>query len=144
MFTIALAQLEAIRTFPTPATLTMNSVFASSNMMGNINVMFYATGNTVYRLDYTSGNAIPIYIHEAGGTITKMDFARPDTPSYDFDVYGVPTTLSLGVLVATGDNSSDLAVINLTESGYVSDDESVRPGTQVFTGFGRGVDIVFI
>lgn len=141
MFTNTIAQLERLFTFTTPQTLTMNSVFASS--VAFTNHIFYATGNTIYRLDYTTGKAIPVYVHPSG-TIGKMKFARHDLNSYAYDSYGVPVNRSLGVLVETGANSSEFVVLNLTPSGFVSDDASVRPGTEVFTGFGRGVDIVFL
>lgn len=142
MFTNSISQLDRIWTFETPATLTENSVFASTCAYASR--LFYATDNTLYTLDYSGGRSTPLYIHPSGGKIVKMKFAYHDVNTYDYSAYGVNVNTSLGMLIETGPDSSEFVVVNLSPSGMLSDDTSVRPATEVFTGFGRGVDIEFL
>ena len=72
-------------------------VFASTPPYSGL--LFYASGNTVYRLDFkqAGGKATAIYTH-AGGKAVKMKFAkRYLSSSHAFDAYEFDVQYSLGI-----------------------------------------------
>lgn len=135
--------LESIRTFNLPIGLNEKSQFASTASYNGI--AFYSSESRIYKLDYTTGKSSLIYDH-GKGNIQKMKFARPEILQFDnlpeTTEYGVNPRTSLGVLVNDGANS-ELVVLNLSETGLISGTADKRPGTEVFKGFGTGVDIMF-
>lgn len=129
----------------TPRGLDENSCFASGAPYNGI--MYYSSGNTIYRLDFkkSGGQAIAIYTHP-GGKATKMKFARQckkddksDYAEYEFDTF-----YSLGIAFEMEDGSGELVILNLAPTGNIGADSEHYPAKQVHIGFGRIADFVFI
>lgn len=132
-----------IYTFKKPVGVSASAQFASCSHLENR--LYYTSGAMVYLLNYTTGVATPIYDH-GRGTIKKMVFARNDindTVVPDYKVYGKPQ-YTIGLLVETGANSSELVVLRLSETSGMLGGDGEWNDAQVFDGFGRGVDIVFL
>lgn len=132
-----------------PKGMDENSRFASTRYYSGI--LFYTSGNTVYRLDFkqAGGKATPVYTH-TGGKAVQMKFARVgavDTDTnyevcytdYEFDV-----NRSLGIVFDMGGGKSEFVVLNLSPTGSIGTDSESYPAQQVFPGFGEIKDFVFI
>lgn len=142
------ATLHSDYEFVTPDGITANTPMASGASYNNI--LFYAVGNKVYKLDVTSGNSTLIYQHEdSKAEITCMKMAMngygwsDSSDSMGEDDYGHPYCRLLGVGVNKSDGTGDLVVLQLNTAGKVDEDHKY-PSTQVHKGFGKIKDIAFI
>lgn len=129
-----------------PEKLDENSVFASTIPYSGI--LFYASGNTVYRLDFkqTGGKATAIYTHPSGEAV-KMKFAKRYISTYDDEDYAdyeFDLKYSLGISFDMGNGKSDFVVLNLSTTGSVGADSENYPAQQVYSDFGEIADFVFI
>lgn len=127
-----------------PKDLDENACFASTPPYSGI--IFYASGNTVYRLDFkqSGGRATPVYTHP-GGKAVKMKFAKRNTPFGDaFAAYQFDVLRSLGISFDMGNGKSDFVILNLSATGSVGPDSDDYPATQVYSDFGQIADFVFI
>ncbi|MCQ4874671.1 PKD-like family lipoprotein [Butyricimonas paravirosa] len=109
-------------------------------------IIFYASGNTVYRLDFkqAGGKATVVYTH-TGGKVTKMKFARRKAPSEGlYDAYQFDLLRSLGVSFDMGNGKSDFVILNLSATGSIGADSESYPATQIYSDFGEIADFVFI
>ena len=133
--------------FITPEGVTEDTPMTSGSTYSNI--IFYAVGNKVYRLDFTSGTSSVIYQHEdAGAEISALLMAHNssfpnDVDTEGSDTYGHPYSRTLGVAVNTSDGEGQFVVLQLNTAGNV-DSDHLYPSTQVHTGFGPIADIAFI
>lgn len=138
------ASFNALYQIDIPKGMDENSVFASTPPYSGL--LFYASGNTVYRLDFkqAGGKATAIYTH-TGGQAVKMKFAkRYVSSSYDFSAYEFDVKYSLGVAFDKGNGKSDFVILNLSTTGSVGADSDSYPARQVYTDFGEITDFVFI
>lgn len=132
-----------------PQGLDENSCFASTRPYSGI--IFYASGNKVYRLDFkqAGGKATLVYTH-TGGKAMKMKFARKGTveddsngdslyPDYEFDL-----NQSLGVAFDMGNGKSDFVILNLSATGTVGADSENYPAKQIYSDFGEIKDFLFL
>ena len=128
-----------------PAGFSRESCIASSIAYNGI--VFYASGNQVYRLDFMqqSGKATPVYTHP-GGKATCMKFAYSCTPHtyQDFSAYEHDLTRSLGVVFEMADGTSEFVVLNLSITGKIAPDGEKWPSLQVYKGLGDVKDILFL
>ena len=129
-----------------PEKLDENSVFASTIPYSGI--LFYVSGNTVYRLDFkqTGGKATAIYTHPSGEAV-KMKFAKRYISTYDDEDYAdyeFDLKYSLGISFDMGNGKSDFVVLNLSTTGSVGADSENYPAQQVYSDFGEIADFVFI
>ena len=134
--------------FPTPEGVNENTPMTSGATYNNI--IFYAAGNKVYKLDITTGNATVIYQNDdTQATISCLKMAMDgygwSDPSDDMgsDTYGHPYSRLLGVAVNKSDGTGELVVLQLNTAGKV-DDNHKFPSTQIHRGFGKIKDIAFI
>ena len=91
------ASFNGYYTINIPQGLDESAVFASTPPYSGL--LFYASGNTVYRLDFkqAGGKATAIYTH-AGGKAVKMKFAKRYLSSSNaFDAYEFDVQYSLGI-----------------------------------------------
>lgn len=127
-----------------PKGLDENACFASTPPYSGI--IFYASGNTVYRLDFkqSGGKATPVYTHP-GGKAVKMKFARRNAPPKNsFKAYQFDVLRSLGVSFDMGNGKSDFVILNLSGTGGIGADSEDYPAIQVYSEFGEIADFVFI
>ena len=127
-----------------PQGLDESAVFASTPPYSGL--LFYASGNTVYRLDFkqAGGKATAIYTH-AGGKAVKMKFAKRYLSSSNaFDTYEFDVQYSLGIGFDMGNGKGDFVILNLSPTGSVGGDSEHYPAKQVYTDFGEITDFVFI
>lgn len=136
--------------FPTPAGINASTPMASSYIYNNI--LFYAVDNKVYKLDIASGSTSLIWQSEdtqAKVTCLKMavdgysGWGVDDNPNYGEEQYGHPYCRCLGVGLNTSDGAGQFVVLQLNTAGKV-DSDGKHPAVQVYRGFGKVKDIVFI
>ena len=138
------ASFNAYYQIDLPKGLDENACFASTPPYSGI--IFYASGNTVYRLDFkqAGGKATAIYTH-TGGKATKMKFAKRKAPGAgEFAAYEFDLQRSLGVSFDMGNGKSDFVILNLSSTGSVGANSVTYPATQVYSDFGEIADFVFI
>ena len=138
------ASFNGYYTINIPQGLDESAVFASTPPYSGI--LFYASGNTVYRLDFkqAGGKATAIYTH-AGGKAVKMKFAKRYLSSSNaFDAYEFDVQYSLGIGFDMGNGKGDFVILNLSSTGSVGGDSEHYPAKQVYTDFGEITDFVFI
>ena len=138
------ASFNGYYTINIPQGLDESAVFASTPPYSGL--LFYASGNTVYRLDFkqAGGKATAIYIH-AGGKAVKMKFAKRYLSSSNaFDAYEFDVQYSLGIGFDMGNGKGDFVILNLSSTGSVGGDSEHYPAKQVYTDFGEITDFVFI
>ena len=128
-----------------PQGLDENSCFASTKSYSGI--LFYASGNTVYRLDFkqSGGKVLPVYTH-TGGRAVKMKFAKKTqiNSNLDYTAYEFDPNKSLGVSFDMGNGVYDFVVLNLSEMGTIGSDSESYPAQQVYSGFGEIKDFLFL
>ena len=127
-----------------PQGLDESAVFASTPPYSGL--LFYASGNTVYRLDFkqAGGKATAIYTH-TGGKAVKMKFAKRYLSSSNaFDAYEFDVQYSLGIGFDMGNGKGNFVILNLSSTGSVGGDSEHYPAKQVYTDFGEITDFVFI
>lgn len=121
----------------TPVGIDENTCFASSVAYNGI--LFYASGNKVYRLDFTQsgGSASVIYQHD-GGAVSTMKFAKMENTNAEYPEYIHDVNRQLGVVFKHANGTSDFVVLDLTVGG--------RPeNIQEYVGdFGDIKDVVFL
>lgn len=100
----------------TPAGIDGNTRFASSIAYNGI--LFYASGNKVYRLDFsqTGGTTTLIYQHDKGG-VSTMKFAKTEDPKSEYPEYIHDVNQQLGVVFKKADGTSDFVVLDLNVAG---------------------------
>ena len=138
------ASFNGYYTINIPQGLDESAVFASTPPYSGL--LFYASGNTVYRLDFkqAGGKATAIYTH-AGGKAVKMKFAKRYLSSSNaFDAYEFDEQNSLGIGFDMGNGKGDFVILNLSSTGSVGGDSEHYPAKQVYTDFGEITDFVFI
>ena len=138
------ASFNGYYTINIPQGLDESAVFASTPPYSGL--LFYASGNTVYRLDFkqAGGKATAIYTH-AGGKAVKMKFAKRYLSSSNaFDAYELDVQYSLGIGFDMGNGKGDFVILNLSSTGSVGGDSEHYPAKQVYTDFGEITDFVFI
>ena len=138
------ASFNGYYTINIPQGLDESAVFASTLPYSGL--LFYASGNTVYRLDFkqAGGKATAIYTH-AGGKAVKMKFAKRYLSSSNaFDAYEFDVQYSLGIGFDMGNGKGDFVILNLSSTGSVGGDSEHYPAKQVYTDFGEITDFVFI
>lgn len=134
--------------FVTPEGITKNTPITSGYEYNNI--LFYAVGNKVYRLDISSGQSSLIYQHEdTGAEIGCLKMAVEGYVAFDgnddegTESYGHPYCRTLGVGINTSDGNGEFIVLQLNTSGKV-DENKKYPSIQIHRGFGKITDIAFI
>lgn len=133
--------------FDTPAGVTESTPMTTSFEYNNI--LFYAHGNKVYRLDFSTGATGVIYTHEdAGAEIVSLKMAVEGYTETGINftgsaTYGHPYARCLGVGVNTSDGKGEIVVLQLNTAGKVDEDKKY-PSTQVYKGFGKITGIDFI
>lgn len=138
------ASFNGYYTINIPQGLDESAVFASTPPYSGL--LFYASGNTVYRLDFkqAGGKATAIYTH-AGGKAVKMKFAKRYLSSSNaFEAYEFDVQYSLGIGFDMGNGKGDFVILNLSSTGSVGGDSEHYPAKQVYTDFGEITDFVFI
>ena len=138
------ASFNGYYTINIPQGLDESAVFASTPPYSGL--LFYASGNTVYRLDFkqAGGKATAIYTH-AGGKAVKMKFAKRYLSSSNaFDAYEFDVQYRLGIGFDMGNGKGDFVILNLSSTGSVGGDSEHYPAKQVYTDFGEITDFVFI
>ena len=138
------ASFNGYYTINIPQGLDESAVFASTPPYSGL--LFYASGNTVYRLDFkqAGGKATAIYTH-AGGKAVKMKFAKRYLSSSNaFDAYEFDVQYSLGIGFDMGNGKGEFGILNLSSTGSVGGDSEHYPAKQVYTDFGEITDFVFI
>ena len=138
------ASFNGYYTINIPQGLDESAVFASTPPYSGL--LFYASGNTVYRLDFkqAGGKATAIYTH-AGGKAVKMKFAKRYLSSSNaFDAYEFDVQYSLGIGFDMGNGKGDFVILNLSSTGSVGGESEHYPAKQVYTDFGEITDFVFI
>ena len=138
------ASFNGYYTINIPQGLDESAVFASTPPYSGL--LFYASGNTVYRLDFkqAGGKATAIYTH-AGGKAVKMKFAKRYLSSSNaFDAYEFDVQYSLGIGFDMGNGKGDFVILNLSSTGSVGGDSEHYPAKQVYTDVGEITDFVFI
>jgi hypothetical protein len=138
------ASFNGYYTINIPQGLDESAVFASTPPYSGL--LFYASGNTVYRLDFkqAGGKATAIYTH-AGGKAVKMKFAKRYLSSSNaFDAYEFDVQYSLGIGFDMRNGKGDFVILNLSSTGSVGGDSEHYPAKQVYTDFGEITDFVFI
>lgn len=138
------ASFNGYYTINIPQGLDESAVFASTPPYSGL--LFYASGNTVYRLDFkqAGGKATAIYTH-AGGKAVKMKFAKRYLSSSNaFDAYEFDVQYSLGIGFDMGNGKGDFVILNLSSTGSVGGDSEHYPAKHVYTDFGEITDFVFI
>ena len=114
-------------------------------------ILFYASGNAVYRLDFkqAGGKATRIYTH-TGGKAVKMKFARKGTVEDDsngdlyYQDYEFNLNTSLGVAFDMGNGKNDFVILNLSETGALGADSEHYPALQIYSDFGEIKDFLFL
>ena len=133
-------------TFDTPAGITEDTPMASSWEYNNI--LFYAVGNEIFKLDFATGQTTSIYTHpDAAATIVDLKMAVEGYVDVDEfnqgeSQYGHPYSRCLGAAVNTSDGKGELVVLQLNSAGKVDSDKKF-PSTQVHKGFGKIKEIAF-
>ncbi len=136
--------LYAVYSFPTPEGIKDGTPMSSSYIYNNI--LFYAVGNKVYKLDFVSGQSTLIYTYDdASAIITNLRMAIEgyvDT-TWPVDDYGHPYNQTLGASVEHTDGTGALVVLQLNSAGKL-DADKIYPSIQVYKGFGKITDFDFV
>ena len=134
--------------FITPEGVKKGTPFASGYEYNNI--IFYAVGNKVYKLDVSTGKSTMIYQHEEStATISCLKMAVDGYVAFEgnddegTESYGHPYTRTLGVGVNKADGTGDFVVLQLNSAGKVDVDKK-HPSIQIHKGFGKIKDIDFM
>ena len=132
-------------TFDTPEGINENTPMTSSWEYNNI--LFYAVGNKVFKLDFAAGQSTLIYTHpDNAAEIVDLKMAIEgyvDAGDFgDSSLYGHPYSRCLGVAVNTSDGKGELVVLQLNSAGKVDSDKKF-PSVQEHKGFGKITEIAF-
>lgn len=142
------ATMTNVFEFPTPEGIDENTPMTSGATFNNI--IFYAAGNKVYKLDISTGSSKVIYqSDDTRATISCLRIAvgqfswSDGKDNLGTDTYEHPFSRLLGVAVNKSDGTGELVVLQLNAAGKVDDDHKF-PSTQIHKGFGKIKDIAFI
>lgn len=142
------ATMTNVFEFPTPEGINENTPMTSGATFNNI--IFYAAGNKVYKLDISTGSSKVIYqSDDTRATISCLRMAvnpfswNDGNDNLGTETYGHPFSRLLGVAVNKSDGTGELVVLQLNVAGKVDDDHKF-PSTQIHKGFGKIKDIAFI
>lgn len=142
------ATMTNVFEFPTPEGINENTPMTSGATFNNI--IFYAAGNKVYKLDISTGSSKVIYqSDDTRATISCLRMAvnpfswNDGNDNLGTETYGHPFSRLLGVAVNKSDGTGELVVLQLNAAGKVDDDHKF-PSTQIHKGFGKIKDIAFI
>lgn len=142
------ATMTNVFEFPTPEGINENTPMTSGATFNNI--IFYAAGNKVYKLDISTGSSKVIYqSDDARASISCLRMAvnqfswNDGNDNLGTNDYGHPFSRLLGVAVNKSDGTGELVVLQLNAAGKVDDDHKF-PSTQIHKGFGKIKDIAFI
>ena len=136
-------------TIDTPAGVNEKTPMASSWEYNNI--LFYAVGNEIYKLDFAAGQTTLVYTHPdntAEFVSLRMGidgYVDSSTSSYFNEgesSYGHPYSRTLGAALNTSDGKGELVILQLNTAGKIDSDKKF-PSTQVHKGFGKITDIAF-
>lgn len=142
------ATMTNVFEFPTPEGINENTPMTSGATFNNI--IFYAAGNKVYKLDISTGSSKVIY--QSDDTRASISCLRMAVNPFSWndgndnlgtDTYEHPFSRLLGVAVNKSDGTGELVVLQLNAAGKVDDDHKF-PSTQIHKGFGKIKDIAFI
>ncbi len=135
--------------FTTPDGIDENTLMTSGNSFSN--VLFYAVGNKIYKLDVSSGNSTLIYQHDnPEAWISDLKMAcegysfNDDQDEVGTEDYGVPYNRCLGVAFNLPDGTGEMTVLQLGTNGRILEDQTKYPSIQIHRGFGPIKSIVFI
>ncbi len=141
------ASVPYMFSFPTPQGVTESTPMTSSYAYSNI--IFYAVGNKIYKLDIANGESTLIYTAEDGAEISDLKMAAEcyTDASSDFtgaSTYGHPYNRCLGAAVNTSDGKGEIVVLQLNSAGKVEKEDKTWPSEQVHKGFGKIKAVDFI
>lgn len=133
----------------TPVGMTTDTPMTSSWEYSNI--IFYAVGNKIYRLDFavTGGSSSVIYQHpDPNAQISCLQMAYEEALYISYmpvgeEIYGHPYERTLGAGVNLPDGSGEVVILQLNTAGKV-DNDAMYPAIQEHKGFGKIKDITFI
>jgi len=138
-------------TFTTPSGVTADTPMTSSFVYNNL--IFYATGNKIYKLDFVTGASTLVYSHEdSQAQIVSLKMAIEGYSDWDGidnlqylgeDTYGHPYCRCLGAGVNTSDGNGELVVLQLNSQGKVDGDHK-HQSIQRHKGFGKINSIGFM
>lgn len=134
--------------FKTPQGVTESTPMTSSYEYSNI--IFYAVGNKIYKLDLATGESALIYsLEEQTDQIIDLKMAveeyTDDASAFTgSSTYGHPYTRCLGAAVNTADGKGKIVVLQLNSAGKVEKEEKKWPNEQLYEGFGKIKAIDFI
>ncbi len=136
-------------TFVTPDGIDENTPMTSGNSFNNI--LFYAAGNKIYKLDVPTGKTTLIYQHEdPAATVADLRMAcegfsfNDKSDEIGIKDYGIPYNRCLGAAFNLSDGTGELVVLQLNTNGRILEEQTKYPSTQVHRGFGKIKNIVFI
>ena len=132
-------------TFNTPAGVNENTPMTSSWEYNNI--LFYAVGNEIYKLDFSTGQTTLIYSHpDASAEFVDLKMGVEGYVAVagfgDYSLYGHPYSRCLGAALNTQSGEGELVVLQLNSVGKVDEDHKF-PSVQVHKGFGKIKEIEF-
>ncbi len=134
--------------FSTPNGITKDTPMTSGAKYNNI--LFYAAGNKIYKLDVSTGKPTMIYQHDdSSAQITDLrmaveGYAWSDSKDEKGEsTYGHPYCRLLGAAVNKPDGQGEVVVLQLNMAGKVDSDKK-HPSVQVHKGFGKIKQIGFI
>lgn len=145
--TVAGAPLAGVYQFATPQGVTASTPMCSSFEYNNI--IFYAVGPTIFKLDFVTGKSTVVYTCEdPAAQITQLHMAvesytENDTKFNNYAAYGHPYSQCLGAAVQTADGKGQLIVLQLNGAGNVDADHTY-PSVQIHKGFGKIKDFSLI
>lgn len=135
--------------FVTPDGVDENTLMTTGNSFNNL--LFYAVGNKIYRLDVSSGNSTLIYQHEdPEATVAALKMAcegycySDATDEIGTEEYGMPYCRCLGIGFNLPDNTGEFVVLQLGTNGNLMEDEAKYPSVQIHKGFGPIKSIAFM
>lgn len=143
------APVYALYTINTPNGITKDTPMTSGKAYNNI--LFYAVGNKVYKLDFgvTNGLSTLIYQHpDSEAEISCLQMAYEGYVGYEDEdkkneTYGHPYSRCMAVGVNLPDNKGEVIILQLNNAGKI-DEDAKYPAIQTHTGFGKIKDITFI
>jgi hypothetical protein len=111
------------------------------------NILFYAVGNEIFKLDFAAGQSTLIYSHpDASAEIVDLKMGVEGYVAVegfsDYSQYEHPYSRCLGAAVNTKDGAGELVVLQLNSAGKIDSDHKF-PSTQVHKGFGKIKEIAF-
>ena len=132
-------------TFNTPAGVNENTPMTSSWEYNNI--LFYAVGNEIYKLDFSTGQTTLIYSHpDASAEFVDLKMGVEGYVAVagfsDYSLYGHPYSRCLGAALNTQSGEGELVVLQLNSVGKVDEDHKF-PSVQLHKGFGKIKEIEF-